>query len=69
MLFWTISFFILMHFTDNSWFEPPIGLLLNKLDSPSNYPNWNMQAPNFCSEPFLKCYKTSQLEFEMDKLY
>ena len=63
MIFSTISFSILLRFTDNSWFDPSVELLLNKLGNASIYSIWNMQAPNFCSEPSIKCFKTSQLEF------
>ena len=63
MIFSTISFSILLRFTDNSWSDPSVELLLNKLGNASIYSIWNMEAPNFCSEPSIKCFKTSQLEF------
>ena len=68
-IFSTISFSILMYFTDNGWFDPTMGLLLNKSDNARIYSTWNMQTSNFCSEPSLKSFKTSQLQFEMDKIY
>ena len=68
LIFSTISFSILMYFTDNSWFDPTMGLLFNKLDNASIYSNENMQTSNFCSEPSLKCFQTSQLQFKMDKI-
>ena len=49
--------------------EPSMGQLFNKLDNPSIYSSRIIQASNFCSEPYLKRFGTSQLEFEMDKLY
>ena len=30
---------------------------------------WNIQAFNFCWVPYLKCFGTFQLEFEMAELY
>ena len=69
MIFSTIYFSILKHFTDNGWFDTPVGMLLNKLRNPIIYSIWNIQAPNFGSDLYLKCFGTSQLEFEMDKLY
>ena len=67
MIFSTIYFSILKHFTDNGWFDTPVGMLLNKLRNPSIYSIWNIQAHSFGSDPYLKCFGT--LEFEMDKLY
>ena len=65
MIFSTISFSILMHFTDNSWFDPPtVGLLLNKFGNLTIYYIWNIQASNFSSVPYLKDFGNSQLEFE-----
>ena len=46
-----------------------VGLMLNKLGNPSIYFIWSIQASNFCLEPYLKCFGTSQLELEMLEIY
>ena len=69
MTFSTIYFSILMHFTENSWFDPPVGLLLNKFGNLTIYYNLKIQPSNFSSVPYLKNFETSQLEFETVELY
>ena len=49
--------------------EAPVGLLFNKFGNLSIYYVLIAQGFKFSSVPYLKCFGTSQLEFEMVELY
>ena len=59
---------VLVFFAENKWFTA-LGAAFWQIDNNSIYSIWNIQASNFPLVPYLKCFGTSQLEFEAVELY
>ena len=47
----------------------PVGLLFTKFGNLTIYYIWNIESSNFPLVPYLKCFGTSQLEFETVELH